>query len=411
MRVLRRGALGPALVAGAALVAAGLAAELALRAVLPIGDLRLVRDRGLIFRVRPGAVSYFRDLETGRRFRAAYDARGMREPAAAAPGGRPLVIVYGDSFIEAVSTAGPHTFSERLQEELRALGWPTADVRNAGVTGYGPDQELRRMAADAGDLRPDAAVWCIFAGNDHGDLVRNRLVDLSAGGTLVWREPVLAPALEKELASAERALYRSELLKRIMRHGPGLLDRLEARLPAGRDAPGLPAGLTPIQATTYRQLRLGELDYAAYLATSETTNLLIDHSDIDMLFAPEAPGPRRKRALLRAVLAEAAATLPRPVPLLVVVVPLDFTFQLRCEDYASRPDLFPRCSPRALSDSVREAAAAAGIPVLDLFPLVAPDAAKWFLPGDGHWSHEGHRRAARIVARALLESGLLRPPG
>ena len=54
-------------------------------------------------------------------------------------------------------------------------------VVNAGVAAYGPDQACLALEADlAAGLDPDLVVLCVFAGNDWGDLLRNKLQLASA---------------------------------------------------------------------------------------------------------------------------------------------------------------------------------------------------------------------------------------
>jgi len=67
------------------------------------------------------------------------------------------------------------TFTRQLENALKEKGLSDVVVMNAGVQGYGPDQELRRMQRERGEARPDLIVWCLFSGNDYGDLLRNRM--------------------------------------------------------------------------------------------------------------------------------------------------------------------------------------------------------------------------------------------
>ena len=60
---------------------------------------------------------------------------------------------------------------------------------------------------------------------------------------------------------------------------------------------------------------------------------------------------------------------------------------------------------------LQERIAAAGIPSLDLLPVVLREQRiqGLYLSGDGHFTVRGHRVAARAVAQWILDEGLLTP--
>jgi hypothetical protein len=55
--------------------------------------------------------------------------------------------------------------------------------------------------------------------------------------------------------------------------------------------------------------------------------------------------------------------------------------------------------------------AARGVKTMDLLPefqeWAVANRADPYLVGDGHWNEQGHARAAEIVARELMASGLI----
>src|SRR5439155_6628510 len=59
------------------------------------------------------------------------------------------------------------------------------EVINAGVDGFGPDQSLLRFEQEVDVYQPDIVVFHIFADNDFGDIIRNRLFDVDPSGALV----------------------------------------------------------------------------------------------------------------------------------------------------------------------------------------------------------------------------------
>ncbi len=77
-----------------------------------------------------------------------------------------------------------------------------AEVLNAGVVGWGPDQEYLRMQRELDRLKPTVVVLAIFADNDKGDLMRDRLFRLAPDGACFEAHHVtLHPALERVLSS------------------------------------------------------------------------------------------------------------------------------------------------------------------------------------------------------------------
>jgi hypothetical protein len=71
------------------------------------------------------------------------NAAGRRGDESGLPTAAYRVVVYGDSFVAAEPTPEPETFTARLQPFLSEK-LPGTIVLNAGVTGYGVDQESLR---------------------------------------------------------------------------------------------------------------------------------------------------------------------------------------------------------------------------------------------------------------------------
>jgi hypothetical protein len=94
-------------------------------------------------------------------------------------------MVYGDSNVQARFSSLEDTFSHRLEIGLESRLGTKVDVINAGVIGFGPDQSLLRFIKDADVYRPNVVIFHVFADNDFGDLLRNRLFELAPDGTLV----------------------------------------------------------------------------------------------------------------------------------------------------------------------------------------------------------------------------------
>jgi lysophospholipase L1-like esterase len=165
------------------------AAELILRTI----DLRELRDsyepgRALLFRHDaelgwapiPNASTTF----TGTRTVAVRNnSLGLRdvEPAGA---GKPTVLFVGDSFVWGYDVEANDRFTELLRTEL-----PAARIVNAGVPGYGTDQEYLLLARLWRAVNPDVVVLMFCTGNDRSDNSAN----MRNGG---YYKPYLARAAD-----------------------------------------------------------------------------------------------------------------------------------------------------------------------------------------------------------------------
>ena len=153
-----------------AIIAAVLVAtELLLRAL----DLRELRDsyepgRALLFRHDPelgwAPVPNASATFTGTRtVTVRNNSLGLRdvEPA---PARKPTVLVLGDSFVWGYDVEANERFTELLRAKL-----PDARIVNAGVPGYGTDQEYLLLARVWSIFKPDVVVLMFCTGNDRAD--------------------------------------------------------------------------------------------------------------------------------------------------------------------------------------------------------------------------------------------------
>jgi GDSL-like Lipase/Acylhydrolase family len=145
------------------------AAELILRAV----DLRELRDS-----YEPGrALLFHHDAELGwapvpnasatftgtRTVTVHNNSLGLRdvEPA---PARKPTVLFVGDSFVWGYDVEARERFTELLRAKL-----PATRVINAGVPGYGTDQEYLLLSRIWSAVEPDVVVLMFCTGNDRAD--------------------------------------------------------------------------------------------------------------------------------------------------------------------------------------------------------------------------------------------------
>jgi hypothetical protein len=312
------------------------------------------------------------------------------------------IVVYGDSFIQGEFSTLPNTFTERLERRLSERLGTQVEVVNAGVGGYGPDQELRRLEDELPRLRPALVVVALFAGNDFGDVVRNKLFRLTDDGGLRENPFVIDPDLRRMFEIA-----RSELiLKRIAR------DARDALLGEGKSA-SAEWSLTPRQRMEL-YLEHGEREYREYVVEGNDVvrNFTRDLYDADVSLRPSSDSARYKTELMDRLVArmqQAAAAIPVPLVLLLIPHPIDVCGHDVAEVDRSK---YPEYEPSGLTDLLEGIARRHGITSVNLFgPFQARGGRDLFFRGpDDHWNDRGQDVAADVVAEALLSSGLLRGP-
>jgi hypothetical protein len=308
------------------------------------------------------------------------------------------VVVYGDSFVEADYTPLRETFAKRLGVRLgEALGRDVEAV-NAGVNGYGPDQELRRFEAEAGWLRPALAVVVVYAGNDFGDVLRNRLYRLDQG-RLVAGGGFVAESLWWQFEDARR---------RTPFHLLRALRRLRnAHRRADTD------GQLRQRLANYvaRSIEMCDDEYRRIVLEGERAidDVFRDPYDADVALAPGSPAAAYKSSLLEAVLDQwrQAATATQ-VPLLLVVVPPAID---ACDSFDVRidPVAYPEYDRSRLSRAAAAAARRRGLAVLELLdPFRAASADRLYQRhDDDHWNASGQDLAARLAVERILAEGWL----
>ncbi|MBI3791334.1 MAG: hypothetical protein HY275_10715 [Gemmatimonadetes bacterium] len=363
-------------------------------------------DTALIYRLRPGGEKVFvhRPSNGGGAVPVSINADGFRGPPLRTDGAR-RIIVYGDSFIEGEFVHDDSTFARDL-EHLLAPGTPT-EVLNAGVVGWGPDQAFVRMQQELPRLKPALVVLAIFADNDMGDIVRDRLFLLGPDSALVRHPVVLHPTLRRALeAQANPTGWRRLHLVRWIERKVG---RASGALPVTRGRGPGPA----FSLASYAPWALwnAQQQYAEMKAAPDTVlDLLGDSYDADIAATPDSASARYKVAIMDRLLGAIAADLTaRRVPLVLVVIPSPIDM---CETYDVRidPRTYPQYDRRRISRTVDSLAARHQIRRVDLWDaLRAQDPCTLFYRGgDLHWNARGQAIAARVVADSLAAWQLAR---
>lgn len=304
---------------------------------------------------------------------------GLRHPALLPPeeAPRPRILALGDSMTFGYGVEAEESWPARLQTRLQTTGFPAAEVINAGVVAYAPDQELDLLRELLPKVRPDLVILALYVGNDPAEVLLHRSappMQVSPEGVLLEspRGVDLNPGALRGWLAAHSRLYSFARVR---------IHRLLVALGL-RQAPAL------FHADYFRDA-LGYTN--AYDANWRLLEQLLVEADRET-----------RRAGARFLLA---------------VIPMDV--QVADRYWAHYKRLGFALEPAVLSDDrpqarLRGFAARSGIAMVDLLPaLRAHRDGSLYFARNPHWTPEGHRAAARAIAPAarILLTGNLPPPG
>jgi lysophospholipase L1-like esterase len=376
------------------------AVEIALRVTGAVPPSMYEADSTLIYRAVPGGQKRFvhNAMNGGATIRVRIDDDGYRGPPLRTDGKARRVVVFGDSFIAGEFAPDSLTFARMLERALSAHT-PT-EVVNAGVTGYGPDQEFLRMQRDLPRLKPQVAILAVFADNDLGDLVRDRLFRLRPDSTLEAHRVTLHPVLERTLTTQAHPTgwRRLHLVRWIERRRHRVTENLPTTRPRKNEPTFSIAGYSAwAMFNAQRQFE----DTRAHPDT--VLDLLGDSYDIDVSATPDAPSARYKVALMDRLLGAIQSDMnQRGVPLVLLIIPSPID---ACEGYDIHVDSvkYPQYERRRISGTIDSLAALHGIRRVNLWePFRAAGACSlYYRGGDLHWKENGQALAVRLVADSL----------
>jgi lysophospholipase L1-like esterase len=324
-----------------------------------------------------------------------------RELAPAKQGRR--IVVFGDSLVLALGVALQDTFVERLGVNLESAAG--IEMVNAGVSGYGPDQECLKLEREIDGLAPDLVVLVLCAHNDFGDLVRDKMFSLDAQDHLVLNEYSLEPKLAAEFETKLRGSHRPALVRALASTSVQQLSSRDERARRSSATRNLP----------YIEwyLAAGADEYSEFVLEGNlrVRQVFEDYYDADLSIHPEWPSSVFKRRLMKPVLARIQDDCARRgIPLFVLVVPSAMDL---CPDFDIHvdPARYPTWSPTRLTDAFAEILSGLGVPFINLHvPFTEAGPERLFLgKNDIHWNAAGQDLAARLTAAFLREHGLWPP--
>lgn len=348
-------------------------------------------DERCLYKTRPNSSKTYRRtaINGGQTSEVTINSQGFRGPELPAKSDRrPRVIIYGDSFIEAEYSQWENTFGERLRQvATKLLGQPIT-VINAGTNGYGPDQELLRMERELPQIQPQVVILSVFADNDFGDMLRNKLFRLNEQGELVPHAWQRSPACQHP---GMRGRYEPTLWKLARNAIRGLQSQ---------------GGVIESYMERWRLQCLAEYDEYVTHGDSVVHDLQADHYDADIALTPGVPSARYKARMFSRIIEQIDATCRQNhARLLVVIIPSPADLIEGYDFCAIDHQRYPDYDPRALAAVAAGAASEQKVRAVNLsepFSRRHPEKL-YFRGGDNHWNDAGQAAGAEIVAPVLAE--------
>lgn len=332
------------------------------------------------------------------------------------------ILVLGDSFTEGLRVPMDAAFINLLEQTLRRADGRGVEVLNAGVGGWGTDQQLLFYREIGHRYAPDLVLLAFFPGND----VMNNSLALEAENFGSVYKPFFL--LEEGALTLHNFPVGSEEL------GPSHLPAAAAAEPAAAAAEPAPSPWPGLLARSalYRyltpRLRVATPALAVKLAAwglmapgVETRNAAQGPDYIPLAFGvyrrPPAPVWEEAWTLTAALLQALDAEVTAQGSQLAVIL-LPAQEQVEAAAWARTLATFPAMQAQAWEVDAPNRRLAPlldelGIPHLDLLPAFRGwQGRSLFFPIDRHWNEQGHALAAAQIGQWLAEQGLgfIAPP-
>lgn len=348
------------------LAAALAVTEVAVRYLLPQPTGLSYQDRYGLALHYPGITRYLPQFG----HEVTFNSVGMRdvEHPLEKPAGVFRILLLGDSFMEGLQVPFEGSLPYLLEQSLGPQNGKRVEVLNAGVGGWGTDDELRYLTAYGLQYRPDLVVIAMTLHNDLSDNLRKAWHKLDNG--VLVDQPTAPASWPRYKVTQLKAFLASRFqlyqLWRRVRHG-------------------------------------GEIRQVGRALSAHV---------VQLFRVPNSPRIAEGLALTGQLLSAIKDTTAS-VGGRVAIVMLPLKYQLSDTIFAALvrtagvpADSMQLLKPQAM---VTRVADSLGIPVVDLLPgfrqWTADSTAPLYLDWDGHWNAAGHRLAAREAAEGLVRTG------
>jgi hypothetical protein len=315
------------------------------------------------------------------------------------------VIVYGDSNIQARFSEAEYTYTSALQKLLRA-NYANADVINAGIVGAGPDESLIRLSNDFDKVNPDIVIFHVFADNDYGDIIRNRLFKFSPNNTFIkTKYPITVDerftSRESTIVELVHKLYIQRIINRLIHEAR---DYKQNNLSHEEKVEQILNDLEKRAASAYK---IYKEDKPRHISHFE------DYYDIDVAAHPDSESARIKIALMEEVLVAASEFCAKNnISFIILVQPAVFDLALNVNLDVGNLDLAKRYEnykPENLSDPLKEICTKHGFNCIHLINSFRQNNPASVYRNDGHWNTKGQMLAAEETKSAIIRLQIPQP--
>lgn len=305
------------------------------------------------------------------------------------------IVVYGDSNIQARFSKNENTFVSKLRNHLTENGIFDTEVVNAGIIGYGPDQSLIRFEIEEDVYKPDLVIFHIFADNDFGDLIRNRLFDLDTDEEILktHHERIVKGLIGEKIApDAHQGFVDSLLIMRASRKIGRLLRGRKNLISQGMSS-------SRREFLVYKESR--PMKYSPFN----------DRYDFDVALDPGAESSITKVKFMAAILRRANEFAhSKGVEFLVLIQPSQWDLTRNGDvDFEDLQNFSSKYNRRILTHTIDDICIAHSIHFIDLFDVFMENDPSdlYFRGSNNHWNDLGQALAAKETALFILEKRLI----
>lgn len=315
------------------------------------------------------------------------------------PKKKPRIIVYGDSNVLARFSEDKDTYTNALQSILQSNNL-NAQVINAGIAGAGPDQNLIRLSEDFSHIKPDIVIFHIFADNDYGDIMRNRLYNIADNDELIkTAHPI---TIDKKLTSKgalighlTRNLYLQGAINYLV---TSIREQKQNALSVQQK---VDKTLNKLEQRTQTEYQIYKDDLP------RQSSHFGDHYDIDIATNPRSESAQIKIKLMeKVVLAAKQFCDQKKIPFFVVIQPSMIDLTNLKPSYGRYQDLakkYPHYKQSNLTDPLKNTCMTYNINCVHLIDSYRQNDPDSLYLGDGHWNNKGQWLAAEQTQKKLKQ--------
>jgi hypothetical protein len=269
-------------------------------------------------------------------------------------------------------------------------------------------------------LKPNLVIVAIYAGNDFGDLVRDKLYRLSSDGSL-QDNPL--EHLDDINVTALRRARNEPILRKLLRAARGRLEKAfrSHSPPDRRNAPYSKADRWSFTGREARRARVdfdlqqGIDEYQQYVIEGDNAvhDLLNDPYNADVSLTPASASARYKIALMEQIMRRMAETaVKNNAALMFLLIPAPIDAADDRESGEVDPVKYPEYKRSTLTDILEQICQREGFRAVNLFgPFWERRADDLYLKGlDEHWNPRGQAYAAELVSEFVSAQSLLAGP-